>query len=53
MLPSLWTSTALHSGSLEVQLDVDGQPRPVLPHQPQHHQDVPDLQGELRFPDAI
>ena len=53
MLPSLWTPTAPSGGSLEVWFDVDGPPRSVLLHQPQHQQDVPAIQGEECLPDLI
>ena len=53
MLPSLRTPTAPCGGSFEVQSALDGQPRSVLLHQPQHHQDVPDIQGEQCLPDLI
>ena len=45
MLPSAWTPTATCGGRLEVQSDVDDEPRSVLLHQHQHQQDVPDIQG--------
>ena len=53
MLPSLWTPTAPCGSILEVHFDVDGPPRSVLVHQPQHHQDVPDIQGEKCLPHLI
>ena len=53
MLRSLWTPTAPCGSSLEVLFDVDDQPCEVLLHQPQHHQDVPDIQGEQCLPDLI
>ena len=46
MLPSHRTPTAPCGGSFKVQLDVDDPPRSLLLHQPQPHQDVPDIQGE-------
>ena len=51
MRPSLWRPPASCGGSSETQFDVDGQPRSVLLHQSQHHQDVPDIQGEQCLPD--
>ena len=51
MLPNLRTPTAPCGGSFEVQSALDGQPRSVLLHQSQHHQDVPDIQGEQCIPD--
>ena len=51
MRPSLWRPPASCGGSSETQFDVDGQPRSVLLHQSQHHQDVPDIQGEQCIPD--
>ena len=52
MRPSLWRPPASCGGSSETQFDVDGQPRSVLLHQSQHHQDVPDIQGEQCLPDS-
>ena len=49
ILPSLWRPTAPCECSLEVRLNLDGQPCSVLLHQPQHHQDVPAVQGEQWF----
>ena len=53
MLPSLWTPTALCGGSREDQSVLDEQPRSVLLDQPQHQQDVPDIQGEQCLPHLI
>ena len=53
MCPSLWRSTAPCVSSLEDQSDVDGQPRSILLHEHQHHQDVPDNQGGQCLPDLI
>ena len=53
MLASLWTPTTPRGCSLQFQYDVSGQPCSVLLNQPQHHQDVLDLQGEQCLPHLI
>ena len=51
--PCLWTPTAPCGCYLEVHVDVDGRPYSVLLDQPQHHQDVPAIEGEQCLSDLI
>ena len=53
MRSSLRTPTATCVSGAEVHSDVDGPPRSVLLHRPEHQQDVPDIQGEQCLPDLI
>ena len=45
LLPCLWTTSICDIGR-EISLDVDLNPRAVLPHHPQRVQNLPDIQGE-------